>query len=255
MELKTLWLGALISMGAFAVKTGLGCSYLCSGAAGRRKALIAASTLVAYGALFAAVYQAVSRVDLFSRYETLAPLWRNGRLLHWLAAAVMFLWGALLFKKGSSPMDSSNNPGKAGSRAWLLLLIPCPVCLSAILLTIAGLAAFFPEKAASVTAGIFACFALMALAAALLQRLGRRLRTSGTPENALGKVMILMAVYFAVSALIIPRFSDISRIYGLAVHSAEDGLRSGPAHPGVLIIVCLLLMIASFAWRRRRLSK
>lgn len=63
MELKTLWLGMLISMSAFAVKTGLGWAYMWSKCPPGRKAVASLALLGLYGLLFFGLSRLIIKVN------------------------------------------------------------------------------------------------------------------------------------------------------------------------------------------------
>lgn len=212
MELKTLWLGLLISMGAFAVKTGLGWAYLWGECNPNRKAVATLAVVGVYGLMFAGVYWLVTGVNLMVHYDILLPLWQGGVTLHWLVAGLLLLWGLLLLK--SKPNNCAH------SRGWLALVIPCPVCLSVVLMSAAGLALYFPDQAGQAVAGLFLAFLAVALVSGLTTILGRKI-SNDSPETTLGLVMVLMAAYFIISALVMPQFSDISKVYRLAAYAGE----------------------------------
>lgn len=239
MELKTLWLGLVISMGAFAVKTGLGWSYVWAAGRTRRRLLSSVLIIMGYAALFGLVFLVVSRINLLVHYETLLPLWRNGVALHWLTAAMLAIWGLILLRR-----KSDSCCGAASSRGWLALVIPCPVCLSVVLMSAATLNLYFPEDALTATAGLFLAFMTMAVVAAFLAR--RDAGGEGDLEASLGLAMMLMAMYFMLSALLLPQFSEVSRIYRLTAYAADGQAVDRPAQAATLGVVLILLAFGFF---------
>lgn len=184
--------------------------------------------------------------------------------LHWLAAAFLFLWGLFLLK--SAP---DNNCGR-GSRGWLALIIPCPVCLSVILMSAAGLALYFPDHSGQALAGLFVAFALLACVSGLVLILGRKPnhqsesdrlegkfvepdQPGGDWEQTLGLAMMLMAAYFIISALVIPQFADISKVYRLAAYAGED--RGVEPRTAWLTSVAILGLLGLGYWRTKRKYK
>lgn len=248
MELKTLWLGLLVSMGAFAVKTGLGWAYLWSKCPPGRKALASALVVGLYALLFGLVHLLVARLNPLAHYELLAPLWRSGVTLHWLVAACLFLWGLILLKSPAAECAGRR------SRGWLALVVPCPVCLSVVLMAAAGLILYFPDQAPAATAALLAAFLTIAALSGLVFIVGRN-ADSQSLEATLGLAMIMMALYFMVSALVMPQFSELSQVYRLAAY-ADEGRRAGLGGGGPLTVVLLAALAAlGFAGTRRRLKK
>ena len=167
MELKTLWLGLLVSTLAFGAKAGLGWGRLRLLAPKGRIGVFAASLplfSLLYLLVFLAILAIVDRMDLPARYEELAPLWEGGGVtLHWLAAALLLLWGVILLRR-----DPSLSPGEGPpARSRLCLLIPCPSCLGVILMTLGGLVLYFPEGALPAAGILYLAFMAAALGAGL----------------------------------------------------------------------------------------
>ena len=247
MELKTLWLGLLISVAAFAVKTGLGWAYLWAAAPPGRKPAASAAVAALYALVFAGVYLLAAKVNLLAHYDLFEPLWQHGLTLHWLVAALMFFWGFLLLRQRPEACCAGRTKG------WLALVIPCPVCLSVLFMSTTGLTLYFPQEAARATAALFGAFALLALAAGLMALKGRS-PAAGAAERTLGLTMMLTAAYFMVSALILPQFAEISKVYRLAAYAAEN---KGGGPTARLEIWGLVLAVAAGAFHptRRRLRK
>lgn len=240
MELKTLWLGLVISMGAFAVKTGLGWSYVWAVSRMRRRLFFSLIIIMSYAALFGLVFLTVSRINLLAHYETLLPLWRNGVALHWLTAAMLAVWGFILLRRRPDPCC-----GAGSSRGWLALVIPCPVCLSVVLMSAATLNLYFPEEALAATAGLFLAFMIIAVLAACLARRGGDGGESNL-EAALGLAMMLMAMYFMLSALLLPQFNEVRRVYRLAAYAADGQAADRAAQAATLGVVLILLAFGFF---------
>jgi predicted transporter len=95
------------------------------------------------------------------------------------------------------------------SRGWLLLALPCPVCFSVILCSVALVHGLFADHG---TLLIWLCtgYLLLALGSAALL-----LRRQGLNERGLGGVMLLAALYFIVTVVLVPQFNDLERVYRL----------------------------------------
>ena len=220
MELKTLVIGMFISTAAFSVKTGVGLAYLWqSGARGRRLAVVPGVAL-AYAALFWAVYIVASRLNVIAHYDKLIPLLRGGLALHWLAAALTFVWGLCLFKMCGRHGDGPDGGGLRGGMAPLALIVPCPVCGLVVLMSTSCAALYFPDDAALATAALYAAFMTLAAVSAALSALARK--PGGSAERSLGAAMIMTASYFMLSVLVTPHFAEVGRIYRLAAYSRGD---------------------------------
>lgn len=190
-------------------------------------------------------------VNLLSHYELLQPLWAGGVTLHWLVAGLLFLWGLALLKSGTGQSSGF----KKSSRGWLALVIPCPVCLSVVLMSAAGLALYFPDNSGPALAALFAAFVVLAAVSGLSLIMGRS-RKDQPWEPTLGLAMMLMAAYFIVSALVMPQFADISKVYRLAAYGGEsraaDPLSNWLTISSVLGLLALGFFMTKNRYRRVR---
>ncbi|MDR1977593.1 MAG: DUF2162 domain-containing protein [Synergistaceae bacterium] len=218
MELKTLFIGMTIAMAAFSVKAGIGWAYIIFSRPeqGARRRVVAFATVpLIYSALFAGIYALVVRVDILAFYEAFRPILGGGMFIHWMAALFIFAWGLILLKRGRS----SDCRGHSG--AWLALVIPCPVCATVLVMSASCLALYFPDKTIAAIVGLYAAFLVIAAASALTMRFMSK-SGSGISEETLGVAMMLTAAYFIVSALVMPRFSEIGKVYRLASYASEN---------------------------------
>jgi predicted transporter len=253
MELKTLFLGMFISMAAFSVKAGVGWAYLWSKCPRGRKIAASMAVLATYAVLFAGVTLLVSKVNILAHYEIFAPLWQGGVTIHWLAAIFIFIWGLILLK---SP-TSCHKDGEA-SKAWMALVIPCPVCMSVVLVSASCLALYFPNDAPLAMTCLYLAFTALAAISGLVVLAGTTFRSenSESAEIALGQAMILIAAYFIISALVMPQFAEISKIYRLSVYSGERQTSDPMTKWLVFGVISLLLAFGfSFAGWRIKISK
>ena len=237
MELKTLVLGMFIAMSAFSVKVGIGWSYLCSRRPPGQKIALSCAVLTGYAILFAVLYLVVSRVNILAHYELFLPLWSSGVTLHWITAILIFVWGLYLLKAKREKENCENHR----SKAWIALVIPCPVCASVILMSASCLSLYFPDEAAYAVAGLFALFITAAALGGFVVSYG-----GAHPEEALAQAMILISLYFIVSALVIPQFGEIGNIYRLAVYSGETMAAASSEGWSVFCFIILLLAAGFF---------
>ena len=244
MELKTLWLGLVLSLGAFAVKTGLGWAYVWAQATPRRSIWPSLIIVAAYGLIFFVIFSLLSKINILAHYETLKPLWQNGSTLHWLTAIMLFIWGLILLRRKTDCCPKS--------RGWLALVIPCPVCISVLFMAISAMLLYFPEQAAWATAGLFAAFMTLAALSALLMLLAGRSQTKNAEEN-LGLAMLLMSAYFMLAAVIMPQFTEVSKVYRLAAYGAENN-SFDLSSQGILMAAVVVLMGSSFFINRKKIE-
>ena len=221
MELKSLVLGLLFSVGIFALKGGLGLHYLRSRKLKGSRFIIAfVLYLVGYALLFAGAAALNHRLDLTAYFPTLRRMAESGMAIHISLAALMLLWGLwLLRRSGAKPA--------AGSHGWLLMVLPCPLCLLVIFCSVALLKAAFPESSGRAITFLGCGFAGMSLLA--LGLLGcRRGRNGEPPEILLASAMIGIAAYFCLTVVIAPQFAGIDEVYRLGAYSARNLAESAP---------------------------
>lgn len=206
MELKSLTLGLIFSVGIFAFKSGAGLSYLLKKQKGYRRLLVISAYTLSYGLVFWLAALLLKRIDFLAHLDTVMLLFKNGMTIHFLLAGLLLLWGFVLMARQES----------GPSHGWLLLALPCPVCFSVILFSCALLQNLLGESRYlfSTLAGGFIMTGLVT--AFTLAFFGK-----ARPEHGLGLVMVLASLYFLVSMAVIPQFSNIDKIYRLSKTSAS----------------------------------
>jgi predicted transporter len=133
-------------------------------------------------------------------------------LVHLAMAGLMMGWGLVLLKQ--------NTASQSKSRGWLMLAVPCPVCVTVIFFSAGFLITCFPETPKTVVLALYLAFVLINLAT--LSGIGLyRKRHAMLPESLLGGAMILVAVYFFLSVTVLPQFADVDKIYRLAMYQGQ----------------------------------
>ena len=213
MELKTLFIGIVFAMGIFAVKSGVGIHYLLTRKEGRKSRLTFLSFYsLVYLFLFLSCAYIIHNIDIISYFETVQRFLKYGMVLHVLMAGGLLIWGVLLLR-------SSGKSGN-GKHAWMALIIPCPVCITVIFLSLSFLISYFPD--AVHLAAISAYVAFMGIISATIIIMAFwRYNSSSTPELNIGAAMVLIAIYFLLSIIILPQFGNVGRIYRLAAYRGE----------------------------------
>ncbi|PTN35578.1 DUF2162 family putative transporter [Desulfonatronum sp. SC1] len=205
MEVKSLILGLVFTMGVFAFKAGAGLGHGLRRQAGlRRNLLVVGGFYGGYLLLFALAWLMVAHFDFLAHLQMVMTLAAGGMLLHFLLAALLLLWGVVLLQK------QSDQPA-AASRGWLLLALPCPVCFAVILFTMAFLHNLLPGNP-WLMAWLAGGFVLVSLGSGLLFFLLNQ-KVGG---HGLGLVMVLAALYFLLTIAIVPQFGDLERIYRIS---------------------------------------
>ena len=213
MVMKSLILGVLCSVGIFAVKSGVGLSYCIAGNS-RIRAKVGSFALfsLSYLLLFGSVVLLLQNVDLVSHLDTVQRFLQSGMLVHLVIAVLMIGWGILLLK--------NNHETHAKSSGWMLLALPCPVCFTVILFSAAVLLAYWPEHFLRTAMLFYLAFMTISLLTPVFAHFFGR-KSKGSPNSFLGGAMLLIAVYFLLSATIMPQFGELDQIYRMASYQGE----------------------------------
>lgn len=229
-----LWIGGMLfSLGIFALKVGLGLGY------GRVGSKGIALTLGGYVALFMLIAVAAERL-----MRVLQPILAKGPWLHTLLAAGMIAWGMVVLlgkRHGHEAAGEESRP----FRARLLMLIPCPVCLTAMTFSI--WAALNAVKLPPLLTGLClgSVFALMALLVALVARP----RSGAASETSLGMAMIVVGLYFIASLFLPAKIEAARGMYSSFIH--ENSMAHSADGAGVLIFILLLALAGYWAGKNK----
>lgn len=180
-----LWAGGtLFTLTGFAGKVGFGLGF------GQVKNKWIGFALAMYALLFTGM--AVLSKQLMG---WLAPVLSGGPYLHCFMAAGLAAWGVYaIASAGGDKNDCTMQSGiKRGSS--LLLIVPCPVCLSAMVFSTWAALTVIRLPALLVGLGLGTVFAVLSLLFLFFARAGKTER----PETSLGLVMIAVGLYFALS--------------------------------------------------------
>jgi predicted transporter len=213
MAYESLIMGVLFSIGIFAVKGGVGISYVVARQKKMRtKAGVFLLFAAAYGLVFAAAAILLSIIDPVRHLVAIQSFVRSGMIVHVLMAGLLMGWGVLLLKGGSGH--------RKNSKGWLLLAVPCPVCVTVIFFSAGFFFAVFPEAPKSAVLVLYLSFVLINLVTMGVIGLYRKKRTVPA-ESFLGGAMLLAALYFFISVTVMPQFADVEKIYRLAMYKGN----------------------------------
>ncbi len=230
MELKTLILGLVFSVGIFAVKSGAGLAYILKREDRiLRQVLVMAGFAVCYSLLFAGAWLLILRFDFLAHLDAVMMLFKNGMALHFLLAGLLVLWGGYLLGQDASCQHQSHG--------WMVLSIPCPVCFGVILFSGSFLHGMRPDEP-YLFVGLAALFIGVAMVTAVLLALSKK-----TGANyGLGGVMLCAGLYFLLSLIVVPQFADFERMYRISLGSKDVAL----AHLPLLLVGLGLLFTLGF---------
>lgn len=217
MAYENLIMGVLFSIGIFAIKSGVGISYVVAGQEKKRaKAGAFLLFVITYGLVFFAAATILTKIDPVRHLAAIQSFVRSGMIVHMILAGLLMGWGVLLLKAGSGYRKKS--------KGWLLLAVPCPVCVTVIFFTAGFLFTWFPETPKSAVTALYLAFVLINLLTMGAAGLFRKWQTMPA-ESLLGGAMILMALYFIISVTVMPQFADVDKIYRLAMHQGKAPLQ------------------------------
>ena len=213
MELKSLFLGLTFTIGIFALKSGVGLHYFLIQKRNMRTKLL---FLFLYGVVYLLLFLLSSfilqRINIIRYFEVVQGFLKSGMFIHILIAAGLMIWGIILLKRGDRQGE--------GSFGWLALIIPCPVCITVIFFSTAFLLSCFPLSGCIAVLELYLGF----MSIVIITVVGMTLwgvASDSDPESALGAAMLIIAVYFFLSVIIMPQFGDMDRIYSLAAYQGE----------------------------------
>lgn len=209
--LRQLWMsGILAAFLVFGIKIGVGLGARINhpGIPGTKKWAFSGGCLLAYLLLFWAMYALVTGLNLFNYLDRLAKAVQYGMVLHFVLALGLFVWGVILLVSRQGHSHASLAPG-------IMLVFPCPVCATVILLNLSLAFSLFPMTPAITTLVLFACFAACILFTLAVITLFRHHISS--MDSFLGVSMVLISLYFVLTILIAPIYPEIKAAYHMAV--------------------------------------
>ena len=186
MEFKSLFLGIFFSLGIFAIKSGIGLYYFFSKKKSlKRKTAILTIYSGVYFILFLLSYFLLKKIDFLQYFEQARAFFKSGMFIHIIVAGLMAAWGIALLKR--------NNKNNKSTYGWLALVIPCPVCMTVILFTVAFLISYFPASGIIPLMGGYAAFIIISLLMLPILHLVRA-RSGAAPETMLGVAMVAISI-------------------------------------------------------------
>ncbi|ABQ24985.1 DUF2162 domain-containing protein [Geotalea uraniireducens] len=218
-----LWVGGtLFSLGIFAVKVGAGLGY---GQVSRKGV---AFTIGLYLALFELIALLAERL-----LPLLEPLLKGGRWLHMVMAMGMILWGLFIIKRqgGTSPHDSP-----------LALLIPCPVCLTAMTFSTWSALNSLPLLPWAVGLVLGGVFSSMTLVVMIVSRTGSNRRSL----PSLGLVMITIGLYFIASLFLPTKVEQAKGMYSSFLKELPPVAGNGTGGMFLLGLLLTALLVGFF---------
>lgn len=242
MELKTLFIGIVFAMGIFAVKSGVGIHYLLTlKEKGTRRVTFLILYALVYLFLFLSCAYVIHRINIIQYFETIQKFLEYGMVLHVLMAAGLLIWGVLLLR--------GSGKSAQGKHAWIALMVPCPVCITVIFLSLSFLISYFPEAVHLAAFSAYLAFMGIVMATIIIMTLWRYSARSA-PESTMGTAMVLIAIYFLLSIIVLPQFGNVGRIYRLAAYQGETQMVGSSE-----LLLLTSVITAFFVWGFIRMTK
>lgn len=249
-----LWLGGMLfSLSIFVVKVGFGLGL------GRIRWWGIVMTLSLYLGLF--ILTAIFSEGLI---KILEPVVRKGPYVHIVMALGMIAWGIYVIRKlegqGSECGVQSNNHNKkakdstlVSQQSALFLLLPCPVCLTAITFSTWAALNVIKLPALLVGSGLGLIFTILLL---LIYFSLKRFTVNTTilaQRIGLGLSMIGIGLYFLTSLFLPAHIEAAKGIYKSSVTEGSN-IALGD-HIGVFLLLLVAMLIGFLAHKRREVRE
>lgn len=223
--IKSFWIvGIILALSAFGVKVGLGAAALSyAGTITPKKRLLSLSGIfLLYLLLFFGLYTLTRYFPLLNYFGHFSRILHYGMLIHIFIALGLLVWGIRLLSSVLLPTTDHRLP-TTDYRGALLLILPCPVCATVILITLSLAYSLFSSSLFITTGFLFGIFLTVSLLTILLTFPFRR-QIRRANSSFLGMVMVVVALYFFLTVLIAPIYQETIDIYYLASRITGDPL-------------------------------
>jgi predicted transporter len=249
-----LWVGGMLfSLSIFVVKVGFG---LGLGQLGWRGIFL---TLVLYLGIFI-----LAAIFCESLIKILGPVVRKGPYLHTFMALGMMAWGLYVIRHLAGPDAETGVPGhhrtpkakdstRVTLQAALFLLLPCPVCLTAITFSTWAALDVIKLPAFIVGSGLGATFTILALLIYLGIKVFTLNATLLNRKTGLGLSMMGIGLYFLASLILPAQIEAAKTIYQSFVTEGSNIALSD--HLGVFLLLLVAMLIGFLANKRREVSE
>ncbi|MBU2054220.1 MAG: DUF2162 domain-containing protein [Proteobacteria bacterium] len=233
-----LWIGGMLfSLGIFAVKVGFGLGY------GRIGIKGISVTLAGYVLLFTILALLSGKL-----MGVLTPLLSKGPYVHILMATGLIAWGLYTIRGSHDRRPCGPKTVGAPLGPSLLLIVPCPICLTAMAFSTWTSLGVIKLPAVLVGLGLGIAFAVLTLLVLFVARFGK----SRHPETSLGLVMIAIGLYFFASLQIPAKIEEARGVYASFV---DRGTAVDHADTVGVFLLLLVAILAGYFIRQKEFKK
>ncbi|MCK9376609.1 MAG: DUF2162 domain-containing protein [Syntrophobacterales bacterium] len=249
-----LWIGGMLfTLSIFVVKVGFG---LGLGQVGWRGLVL---TLLLYLGIFLLAAGCCE-----SLIKILEPVVRKGPYVHIVMALGMMVWGLYLIRHLAGPdsgcgvhsgrrQPTAPAATRAAHRPALFLLLPCPVCLTAITFSTWAALQVIKLPAWVVGLGLGATFIILSLLIYLFIKLFTLKSTRLNQRIGLGLSMIAIGLYFLTSLFLPAHIEAAKSIYQSFITEGSGMALSD--HIGVFLLLLAALLVGFLVNRRREVGE
>lgn len=249
-----LWIGGMLfSLSIFVVKVGFGLGL------GRMRWWGIVLTLALYQGIF--ILTALFSEGLI---KILEPVVRKGPYVHIVMALGLIAWGIYVIRKVEGPSSEcgvqshhQNQTAKDATRVThqsaLFLLLPCPVCLTAITFSTWAALQVIKLPAWVVGLGLGAIFTILSL---LIYFALKRFTITTTLFNqkiGLGLSMVGIGLYF-ITSLFLPAHIEAAKSIFKSSVTEGSNIALGD-HIGVFLLLLVAMLIGFLAHKRREVRE
>lgn len=232
MDPERFALGLVVILGGFAIKSGVGLyvGLFVQNAFPKRGRLLLfypsvyLSLFLGLGLLWASAQDLKSTVQWILSY---------GTEIH-ILVSLFFIYLGIRFLLAPKDM--------AGSKRWLVLMIPCPVCAITVFMSIGILISFYPEHQLSVifiSYGIFMCLGMLTLATMYL---ATRYKFINDLNLLVGLILVFASLYTILILFVSEGYMQSGRILNIAIQKAHFN----PVYTKDIVLISYLFCVVAF---------
>ena len=244
--IEQIWItGVLASFSIFGVKVGMGLASQIYSAMipMRKKVIIFSVSIFIYFALFGSLYFIIEKMNLLNYLDEFMKMVRFGMLFHLVIAVGLLVWGVKLLLENSQCKKKNSS-----YRASYLLIMPCPICATAILLNLTfahSISDLSPWLITLILFAIFVAFIIISIAAIYPFR-----NKIGSNNNFLGISMSFVALYFFLTLIISPIYPTIKDTFRMAI---SNNPINAVDHHRLYILLGIVSLLLGFGFMKDKI--